>query len=149
METDQQVSLKGTKLWQPLKERFYQSRLRRKAYKFMEKCYTCQRSKGQFKNNGLYLPLPVLENIWKYLSMDLCWDCLAYKDALILFLLWLTSFQRCHNLFLAGKPQMQLLLLGCSSKRLSIFMGFQNLLPQIVTTSFLVILGGQDTVETV
>lgn len=81
--------------------------LRRDVERFLEQCVTCQKSKGQASNAGLYLPLPVPTQPWTDISMDFLWGCQEHKKDLILFLsLWIVS-QRWFTLSLARKLQMQ------------------------------------------
>ncbi|KAG7599289.1 hypothetical protein ISN44_As06g034760 [Arabidopsis suecica] len=44
--------------------------LRRDVEKFVERCVTCQKSKGHASNVGLYMPLPVSTQPWMDISMD-------------------------------------------------------------------------------
>lgn len=44
--------------------------LRRNVERFVERCITCQRSKGHASNAGLYLPLPIPTQPWTDISMD-------------------------------------------------------------------------------
>lgn len=44
--------------------------LRRDVTRFVERCVTCQTSKGQATNAGLYLPLPIPTQPWTDISMD-------------------------------------------------------------------------------
>ncbi|KAG7558942.1 Retrotransposon gag domain [Arabidopsis thaliana x Arabidopsis arenosa] len=44
--------------------------LRRDVERFVERCVTCQKSKGHASNAGLYMPLPVPTQPWTDISMD-------------------------------------------------------------------------------
>lgn len=44
--------------------------MRRDVERFVEWCVTCQKSKGQATNAGLYLPLSISTQLWTDISID-------------------------------------------------------------------------------
>ena len=53
-----------------VKDRCYWPKLRRDVITIVSRCYVCQIAKGHTQNTGLYMPLPVLDDIWGELFMD-------------------------------------------------------------------------------
>lgn len=44
--------------------------LRHDVERFVKRCVTCQKSRGQASNAGLYVPLPISTQPWTYINMD-------------------------------------------------------------------------------
>ena len=53
-----------------LSQSYFWPALRRDVERFVERCTTCQTSKGHATNAGLYLPLPIPTQPWPDVSMD-------------------------------------------------------------------------------
>lgn len=53
-----------------VQDRFYWPNVRRDVAKTVARCRVCQLAKGQKKNTGLYMPLPIPHETWQDLSMD-------------------------------------------------------------------------------
>ncbi|VVA29436.1 PREDICTED: reverse mRNAase, partial [Prunus dulcis] len=80
-----------------MEERFYWPQLKRDVGTIVTKCYTCQTSKGQVQNIGLYMPLPVPNDIWQDLAMDFVLACKKTADASNIAKLFFREVVRLHG----------------------------------------------------
>ena len=53
-----------------LKQDYFWSRMTKDVERHVQRCQVCQKRKGTATNASLYLPLPVPNKPWEYISMD-------------------------------------------------------------------------------
>lgn len=97
-----------------ISQSYYWPSIRRDVERFVERCTTCQTSKGHATNAGLYLPLPIPTQPWSEISMD--------------FVMGLPRTQRgWSTLCLVCVQRMLSKLQLCSLGRCTVFMVYQLL----------------------
>ena len=53
-----------------LQERFYWTHMKRDVERICGRCVTCRQAKSRVQPHGLYMPLPILSELWIDISMD-------------------------------------------------------------------------------
>ena len=113
--------------------------LRRDVEKFVERCVTCQQSKGTALNVGLYMPLLIPSQLWMDISMDFVVGLPRTQKGLIQSLLSSINFLRCP----ISSPARKRLMLS-RSRRFSFEKSIDYTVYQC-PLSLIVILGFLDT----
>jgi hypothetical protein len=73
--------------------------MRRDVERLVERCITCHKAKSKLKPYGLYTPLPMANNPWEDITMDIVFGLPEQKKAGIQFLLLLIDSQKWHILY--------------------------------------------------
>ena len=59
-----------SKILEFLKQDYLWPRMTKDVERHVQRCQVCQKGKGTTTNVGLYLPLPMTNKPWEYISMD-------------------------------------------------------------------------------